>query len=1664
MFSAEGCTYTSNLINVDTEVTMDDIKDPLRPTFIRLTSPGCPYTLASQAQWEKAASLYPQVNFVTVDSWKNTKITSLFGQTLSTPYHGLFLANSSSLIEDSEIGNPPEIHNSPQRFLTEIKKHTNLYPIAPPLVSLSPVITDSFYSAVDDPIFLLYDSRCSDQVPFLNAWSTVANEVIFSNGVNPRIGILDCSIYSDECQRWSHPYAVTTPRALIYSSKTGNYEVLDTIDNINSEKIDGLYANALSRAPKATPSPVPIPVPDTSLPSSDGYTIIENTQLREQKTIASVIAEYIAANVAPASACKVASECEPKTLNSPSQCPNIEPSEDDHTNALKMFNFFRGLAGLPKDLTEETEWSKECYKTAINMHKIGKVPSDHIIKNEYANSNYCGEANNVQVSKDSLLSENAQSVFQSSIGLIKDEGTHNNGVVGHRRYLLQPNLKHIGIGFYPLKYDQFDGYYMMRPAVTVIRIRKENQPAYSEEIPDGLNFTSWPPEGPFPLDQLPSNWHITHPDFKTAKLSDLRIFVRRDDGAELKVRQSYLINSGSSQSLVMHMTDEALKRCLLMRTITVTIFNDALKKIYRFSFELIGKNEVTEVCLYVSNSDKCPQGVRALGPGNYQDALFTTSTNPIKIHVVDPITIAKDQKISLTAATKFFIVGDAIDGKIEIGYTTNVDVQNPSKTTYDIVWDVKAKKIGLLETTSTAKAINVVIQNDDETISIYDITFYTGRQTTLGLSKAIYTGTDYDLYYSIGGVNNGFFVMASPSEAFAEFKRSDNSLLGPNIKEIGSIYNMINQKTNKRVIKFYVSMDDNLQRINMSCFIPGRKRDYQIFATGKGIYFECDMNISSVANSITIAKYSENKNPYDFDVFMPTYKANDERYICPMDFVTINGATMTGDSATKVLMPYLKGDQAAINFNNIANFNDLYPLEGAEDNGVINAIPGSTYGAKTRCIITTPGNHDSYLVYYDSENPKKKYRPFIFHAAPGSEEKPITLTFEEIYFKKPLPEGPTDFLFYFENYQDLTLNMPSVRKYRSNVVSLLGAYNFDNCGKVTFAGNDDTTPASFEIDHNLVLGNFNYGCIIIAPVLVTGSKTYDGTWVQATNLTVSPNLKPTITNITVNEKIIVDSSSVILDKCTINKDIDVEIKKTASWWPSISFQETSLQPKAITIDLGIKPTSAKLLDSSDEYESHSILVGVECDKIQTKATIINNGKFNLECSSDKTELVVIKGKENAPVLKPDEQPPTTGGEKPPSPTDDETQPTGDASQPAGGETQPTSDEIEEPVVTPMPVPTKPPELIKPLEGVSNDMPSEELDEKIKDLLTDMEDENKEGNNVVSIDVDKVNFNTTLNDTQFILPKKDSTVHFDGGNLNLVIPEKVTVVLSDAQNSNLLIKGQGSVSLDFKESEKQPDEINLKSKSQINGTVEITVPKNVKSLVMESIDLDSSSQISVRKDQSDGEDQNPVKFTIKEVSTQPETKAKLSDVTIEKTLNIAQRAVLDLNNVDFNSASVSYSIDQFDTLKKPFIKGKFKSLPYSLKFNKISGEGNKPSENVEYPIVSGTFEDIKCEDWYPKVDLGTTGFNTKVCKDIAKSIKILASEDKSLVLKYDPNNKGDDSGDKNKLSAGAIAGIVIAVVVVIAIVVVVVIIVMKRKKNLDNSSDNENAGNTGKDEV
>lgn len=256
------CSFKSNIISIEDNSFISDIKHQNRSIFLRLIDPNFYYSQLSQDQWKYAAKIFPQVDFVTINCIRNTAICSLFGDSLTFPYYSFIQGNSSTLINNEDaifsINGTYDIESTPQHYIDIVYKYSNIYPISPPLFNLIPSTTNSFYKNSFNPIFLLYNSDCSEQVEFINSWSKITNEYLYLSDTNPKVGLLDCAVYPDECQRWFQEKTVLTPSALVYSQKTGNFKLFNNTDSpITYEKLLKLIFESDFLPRKPTPSPLP---------------------------------------------------------------------------------------------------------------------------------------------------------------------------------------------------------------------------------------------------------------------------------------------------------------------------------------------------------------------------------------------------------------------------------------------------------------------------------------------------------------------------------------------------------------------------------------------------------------------------------------------------------------------------------------------------------------------------------------------------------------------------------------------------------------------------------------------------------------------------------------------------------------------------------------------------------------------------------------------------------------------------------------------------------------------------------------------------------------------------------------------------------------------------------------------------------------------------------------------------------------------------------------------------------------------------------------------------------------------------------------------------------------------------------------------------------------
>lgn len=156
-------------------------------------------------------------------------------------------------------------------------------------------------------------------------------------------------------------------------------------------------------------------------------------------------------------------------------------------------------------------------------------------------------------------------------------------------------------------------------------------------------------------------------------------------------------------------------------------------------------------------------------------------------------------------------------------------------------------------------------------------------------------------------------------------------------------------------------------------------------------------------------------------------------------------------------------------------------------------------------------------------------------------------------------------------------------------------------------------------------------------------------------------------------------------------------------------------------------------------------------------------------------------------------------------------------------------------------------------------------------------------------------------------------------------------------------------------------------------------------------------------------------------------------------------VVSFNNVD---ANLELSSLVNDNSWKPFIIGNFNNAPNSITFNKYSTDVPDANSKENFDVISGLFQNQKCEEWLDKINFGNSGFDTKKCIDITNSAYL--SQQLKIVL-----SKEKSKDKSSKLSTGAIIGIVVGCVAFVAIIVVVVVVVVRKKKVKVQASSSEN---------
>ncbi|PAQ13252.1 hypothetical protein CD798_15975 [Bacillaceae bacterium SAOS 7] len=186
-------------------------------------------------------------------------------------------------------------------------------------------------------------------------------------------------------------------------------------------------------------------------------------------------------------------------------------------DGVKMANFMRYLAGLPDDLEEDQLLNENAQYGAVLLAKNDRLshypPKPEDMSEEFYQLGY-------QATRSSNLSSSRSTLEETVISYMQDFGDSNLESVGHRRWILNPQLKKIGFGYY----NQYS-------AMKVFDRSREERIDY--------DYIPWPSEGYFPSElflaqyyNYGSNpWNVTlNPDkYDNTRIEDIKVELRNQN-------------------------------------------------------------------------------------------------------------------------------------------------------------------------------------------------------------------------------------------------------------------------------------------------------------------------------------------------------------------------------------------------------------------------------------------------------------------------------------------------------------------------------------------------------------------------------------------------------------------------------------------------------------------------------------------------------------------------------------------------------------------------------------------------------------------------------------------------------------------------------------------------------------------------------------------------------------------------------------------------------------------------------------------------------------------------------------------------------------------------------------------------------------------------------
>ena len=1127
------------------------------------------------------------------------------------------------------------------------------------LKMLMPGSTDEFIKSKTYTVMVLFNSLCAEDATFVGDWATAASQDLAPvppDTADISYGRLDCALFPEECARWSS----TTPAAVFHKKVNGKYAKVTKFTSSNLANAVQSARTELDGVSTGTDLPAAVSENPTNpeVPSSDGYDVIKNENL-ETRSLADVKDLYSQYKS------MFTGEAWTGEMNDLGTCTVGESNADDRVQATLNVNIVRELAGVDPVVLDDEKYLTGCQRTALVLHKIGYIT-------HYPNvdrTDVCVEGNKAVVAEyaeKSNLAQNCESATKY-IGLfMEDLGEENEQAVGHRRWILNPNVKDIGFGLAPQKSyrrGQTTGGIEIndaRPSIVVMRIVTPGDEAY-----DKVKFISWPSAGPFPSEQVPPIWHVSCDIFRDTSITkdDIKIKVTREDNQDIPVTSHFFNRQymGTPDALLMKMDENVKELCSAGHTVHVEIWVTNKNKKLDYTFTLFDLSTEVKLCLYNTNEEACPADTQnyryAQGQlGNIAESITNSKAERAVINVSESVT--GDIDLSSLENVHVLISGKTIDGLITVSASSVIEIADPSKTTVKLSWDVTTGKAGMLTTPTQPKQLQVnvptIASGREAEYSRVDV--YKGKMTPVQFTGDNFAGEiqDYDAgYLFFGAYVNGSTIGVSLSYVklilVLRSGTCDSSATEEmvNAQVIDVKQNGLGGSLDKtKLVRWYIC-DASVNRIEPSYFPSDRYQDYEIITavrmgTSRTVTLIYDPVMEKTVRSLTMKDFETNgANTNIFDI-----QTADNTWIVRHKALTIgynevkNDSTSSWGTPTFVSIPDLT-DASSEKAKTCLKQTTLQPYT---DQDTDRCAFDTSYNAQ-RCEFDPMNGDDSSILWYRFETSgvnervvsrligydydyfadKGGVRPHQFIPKTGKESKAIHLRAEGGLTRPTTPgeeQGP--YLVPYvdldpsydkpvipmvvENYQDITLEVNG---------DMLNNITYFNVGKVTldlgskkeFDEIAVTEPGSWTSYLSSVAG------IAIKSLKVSSDATVQAEKAEATNL-VTDKASCKLTGISVTDTWDLSDSFVTLSGAKVTSKVKV---KRNSRFPQIIVEDgaaTTFNPSSIEYDMGFT-SSSKLLDLVEE--TTTLVTGITkntCDSLVGKVTLTNAPQFQAKCADD----------------------------------------------------------------------------------------------------------------------------------------------------------------------------------------------------------------------------------------------------------------------------------------------------------------------------------------------------------------------------------------------------------------------------------------------------------------